>query len=151
MAQETITHSLWTLLSKYKKVEIPIIQRDYAQGRDNENVKRIRTEFLSYLVNNLINDKAIELDFVYGSEIASNEVFIPLDGQQRLTTLFILHWYIAYRENRLDDLNKTLKHFCYETRSSARDFVSYLCSEKFPQSEDIVAYIKDEANWFNSE
>ena len=26
----------------------------------------------------------------------------PLDGQQRLTTLFLLHWYLAFRTGSLD-------------------------------------------------
>ena len=38
----------------------------------------------------------IELDFVYGSIII--DTFQPLDGQQRLTTLFLFHWYFALKE-----------------------------------------------------
>ena len=33
------------------------------------------------------------LDFVYGD--VKDGVLRPLDGQQRLTTLFLLHWYVA--------------------------------------------------------
>jgi hypothetical protein len=32
-------------------IEIPLIQRDYAQGREGENVQRIRTNFLDVLHN----------------------------------------------------------------------------------------------------
>ena len=32
----------------------------------------------------------------------SRTAFHPLDGQQRLTTLFLLHWYLGYRAERLD-------------------------------------------------
>ena len=37
----------------------------------------------------------MHLDFVYGSK--KNNVFIPLDGQQRLTTLFLMHWYLGLK------------------------------------------------------
>ena len=72
-------------------IEIPLIQRDYAQGRDMPKVNYIRTRFVGALREALINDEPITLDFVYG-EIDNNRTLIPLDGQQRLTTLFLLHW-----------------------------------------------------------
>ena len=81
------------LIHKHK-VEIPIIQRDYAQGRDGK--ADIRTNFLNALLE-VINDKYLELDFIYGS--VKNSVLQPLDGQQRLTTLFLMHWFIALKEN----------------------------------------------------
>jgi hypothetical protein len=37
---------------------------------------------------------------VYGDVRAG--VLQPLDGQQRLTTLFLLHWYVASRADKLD-------------------------------------------------
>ena len=46
-----------------------------------------------------------------------------MDGQQRLTTLFLLHWYIAKKENRLvKELENKLLKFTYETRISSREF-----------------------------
>jgi uncharacterized protein with ParB-like and HNH nuclease domain len=47
--------------------------------------------FRSYLEENKPNR---DLDFVYGSTEQEEEIekFIPLDGQQRLTTLFLLQW-----------------------------------------------------------
>ena len=41
----------------------------------------------------------VTLDFVYG-DIDANGVMTPLDGQQRLTTLFLLHWYAARKSAR---------------------------------------------------
>ena len=81
-----------------KKIAIPIIQRDYAQGRIDGEVNRIRARFLDSLHQAIISDP-ITLDFVYG-DINSNGVMTPLDGQQRLTALFLLHWYAAKKENR---------------------------------------------------
>ena len=88
--------SLVQLLSKYK-VEIPIIQRDYAQGRKHGKVPKIRDGFLNNLLEALKpSAETLELDFVYGyindtqSEEKHKQIFIPLDGQQRLTTLFFI-------------------------------------------------------------
>ncbi|MEZ4879292.1 MAG: DUF262 domain-containing protein [Chitinophagales bacterium] len=83
----------WQPLSK---VEIPIIQRDYAQGRERE--EELRENFLKFLLE-AVNGTPKELDFVYGS--VKDKIFQPLDGQQRLTTLFLLHWFIAVKEKQV--------------------------------------------------
>lgn len=136
-----MTTSLVQLLKKYK-VEIPIIQRDYAQGRQHGNVPKIRDGFLNRLFE-ACNPGAeiLELDFVYGyiAEGQLNEgekqVFIPLDGQQRLTTLFLLHWFIAYKKNLLHEVDAVLLNFSYETRHSSRVFCEKLITDKiiFPK------------------
>ena len=103
-----------------KEIVIPIIQRDYAQGRDNEEAAKVREMFLESLYQ-AITGAPITLDFVYG-DISSKGIMTPLDGQQRLTTLFLLHWYAAKKESRAKVEYEFLKHFSYETRYSARDF-----------------------------
>ena len=75
---------------KVQKIVIPIIQRDYAQGRETPEITRIRTRFLDSLYTAL-SEEQITLDFIYG-DIDAAAVMTPLDGQQRLTTLFLLHW-----------------------------------------------------------
>src|SRR5690554_592843 len=88
------------LLEKYNKIQIPIIQRDYAQGRTDHKTKMIRESFVKDLHNAIKpGSNNIHLDFIYGyeNEIDSQKHFIPLDGQQRLTTLFLLHWYVWQR------------------------------------------------------
>lgn len=129
--------SLVQLLTEYK-VEIPIIQRDYAQGRKSGNVPKIRERFLNCLLEALKPDsEKLELDFVYGyisdkQREGEKKTFIPLDGQQRLTTLFLLHWFVAYKENKLDDteVKSVLLSFSYETRHSSRVFCEKIISEK---------------------
>ena len=37
-----------------KRVEIPLIQRDYAQGRDERDVNTIRADFLGVLIEALV-------------------------------------------------------------------------------------------------
>ena len=48
-----------------KKIIIPIIQRDYAQGRKGSDVTRVRGRFLESLYK-AVTEKPITLDFVYG-------------------------------------------------------------------------------------
>ena len=52
--------TLKSLCEKYNKIEIPVLQREYAQGRDGE--KSLRAAFVDYLVENLLNDSHVELD-----------------------------------------------------------------------------------------
>lgn len=118
--------SFWQLLDS-RKVEIPIIQRDYAQGRVKK--EKIRNNFLEAIKRALLYTP-IELDFVYGSEI--KKVLQPLDGQQRLTTLFLLHWFIATKEGVLDEAKERLLKFTYETRTSSHEF----CIELINKSID---------------
>lgn len=125
--------SLWNLLWEYKVV-IPILQRDYAQGRVNGKVPLIRDRFLHALCKSLKEGASpLELDFVYGyTKFYNNDQdkplqsFVPLDGQQRLTTLFLLHWYIAVNENHLAEAAPIISKFTYETRHSSRVFCSEL-------------------------
>lgn len=107
-----------------ERIEIPIIQRDYAQGRNIPEVARIRKKFLDSLYDALVQEKPLKLDFIYGD--VKDNVLTPLDGQQRLTTLFLLHWYIARHENIEDEKIQFLNRFSYETRYSARTFCKYL-------------------------
>lgn len=132
---------------KLNKIEIPIIQRDYAQGRKNDEVNRIRERFLDALYQALVGERHITLDFVYG-DVSNDGVLTPLDGQQRLTTLFLLHWYIAKKENIDVAEYNFLNFFSYDTRFSSRDF----CQELIKYSpifsdEKLSGAIKDQS-WY---
>ncbi len=128
-----------------KKIVIPIIQRDYAQGRDGVDIKRIRYRFLNALKDALLVEP-ITLDFIYG-DIDDKGILTPLDGQQRLTTLFLLHWYAAKVGNIVPDEYQFLKNFSYETRYSARDFCERLIDYNPDLSQVISEEIIDQS-WF---
>lgn len=120
-------YSFWKLLNE-NEIQIPIIQRDYAQGRTEEH--GIAKDFIVKIKQKLDANKQLNLDFVYGKNLEKK--FIPLDGQQRLTTLFLLHWYISVKEESLQKFNgnevrRTLSKFTYETRTSSQDFCNDLC------------------------
>lgn len=138
----------WQLISNISKVEIPIIQRDFAQGRSNEKTTKIRGLFLDSLIKAIESkNECIELDFVYGD--IKNGVFQPLDGQQRLTTLFLLYWFFAYKTGNLSGNKNNFKKFTYETRISSREFCNELIEngEKLGDGETLIEKITD-ASWF---
>lgn len=126
-------------------IEIPIIQRDFAQGRPDDEASGIRERFLDAVVRACVTDAEMALDFVYGDVKAG--VLRPLDGQQRLTTLFLLHWYVASRANVLDPAAPWLR-FSYATRPTARDFCESLAEHPYPGgSTTPSAWITDQP-WY---
>ena len=136
--------SLWQLLERHEIV-VPIIQRDYAQGRKGK--EELRFKFLTTLKEALIDNKEAKLDFVYGG--VDNNQMAPLDGQQRLTTLWLLHWFIAFRAGILknkEDVRSRLKKFYYATRPSSTEFCKRLVDEFSNANPDetdrIVGFIK---------
>ena len=111
-------YSFSELVEEQHKIRIPKIQRDYAQGRINENVNEIRKTFVHTLIAVVKGKRAdTELDFVYGS--TKDEAFEPLDGQQRLTTLYLLHWMLGVNLVT-DDGRHSI--FSYETRNTSEEF-----------------------------
>lgn len=137
----------WNLLQRVN-IEVPIIQRDYAQGRIGKEI--LRKRFLESIKSVLDGKRPLKLDFVYGSIV--NNKFLPLDGQQRLTTLWLVHWYIALRAGELNQSNcNILKKFSYETRISSREFCENLCIcknfDKIKPVDKIVPYITN-STWF---
>ncbi|MCU0436005.1 MAG: DUF262 domain-containing protein [Bacteroidia bacterium] len=134
-------------LMQEHSLEIPIIQRDYAQGRKDK--KEIRHNFLKALFESIATNSPIKLDFIYGSCI--NSTFQPLDGQQRLTTLFLLHWYAASKDKQLNNnIKKLLSKFSYETRITSRDFCQALVENDItiPDSNSDIRDIIIDSNWF---
>ena len=123
------------LLKTCGRIEVPQLQRDYAQGRDT--AKEVRDAFLDALYKALLltrDDEALplNLDFVYGSMEENNgSFFLPLDGQQRLTTLFLLHWYLACQDGVLSGFQAIAwdgrgSRFSYAVRPSSGEFFDEL-------------------------
>ncbi|MCH5184556.1 MAG: DUF262 domain-containing protein [Oscillospiraceae bacterium] len=138
--------TLFELLEKYE-VEIPIIQRDYAQGRKDIRSEKVRTNLLEDMKAAIQGGSVLDLSFVYGK--AEGKKFIPVDGQQRLTTLFLLHLY-AFRK----DKTKTplLHKFTYKTRDTSEKFLISLVNNRenlFDTNNKPSEEIKD-SEWFES-
>lgn len=127
-----------------REIEIPLIQRDYAQGRNTESVKRIRDNFISTLCQALQpGQTSVDLDFIFGDVDASGK-FYPLDGQQRLTTLFLLHCYLAWRTG-ISGKGQPWSRFSYATRPGARAFCAFLVAERPDFSAALSDWIRDHA------
>ena len=142
---------------EFSKIEIPLLQRDYVQGQKetggNLPINKTGFRFIKEIFESLKNKKTMDLDFIYGS-MGNGKSFILLDGQHRLTTLFLLHWYFAckdFNDKELDKKLAMLSNFTYETRISSRDFCIELSKLKksFTSSEQPSDYIRNESWFFN--
>lgn len=157
---EARQHSFATLFSCVDAVEIPIIQRDYAQGRKQST--DVLDGFLSSLRDALSSDdeRGLDLDFIYGTfEDGAGRVLSLLDGQQRLTTLFLLHWYVAMCEGQLEDFRARWtkdgrSRFTYATRPSSAEFIDALATalvappaDGKPWDDKLSARLVD-SNWY---
>lgn len=127
-SQMSKNYNFTELLNEYDRVLIPMIQRDYAQGRDNKKVKNIRET----LLHDIFSNKKISFDLIFGTretriiDSESKNCFIPVDGQQRLTTLFLLYLYYQKKDGKKEiDLAK----FTYDTRKAANDFCFSVVNE----------------------
>ena len=140
------------LLQRHNFIRVPIIQRDYAQGREDET--EVREEFLKTLKEALLKPVGdptcpLNLDFIYGSVEGDGQTrFLPLDGQQRLTTLFLLHWYLAWKDDRWPDFEQLFRvdghsRFAYSVRPSSNDFFDQLVSYHPPVPPEQVPKLSD--------
>lgn len=140
-------YSFYQLISKYQ-IEIPIIQRDYAQGRDNAKAADVRKSIVEKMIAAVKDDTPLFFDFVYG-RIDENK-FIPFDGQQRLTTLFLFHKYVfekcqsnsSCRHKGNCICKDILARFSYATRQSSRDFCEELVKANIVPNKGYISQLK---------
>ena len=101
-------------------VWIPEIQRDYAQGR--ANAEAVRNKLLDDVFEVLTGEKEQHVfNYIYGVPTDKGRIVL-IDGQQRVTTLFLLKWYFAKKANVKVDFLERLE---YATRDSSRDFCAF--------------------------
>lgn len=156
--------------SDYNKTlisDIPMLQRDYVQGLDINASKR--DSFLKSIFSSLAglpddNGKPYsgKMDFLYGSSSKQNlnnadtstsdtadthdlKRFMPIDGQQRLTTLALVGWLLA-QKSELKDYK--IPKLCYRTRHTTEQFCDHLFSYNLPENYgDIRTHITNEPLW----
>ena len=117
-------------------VVVPKIQRPYVQGRKDQKSSSVRAKLLDELFATLQTDELFDFNFIYGiirQKSPDEYVMELLDGQQRMTTLFLLYWYVANRELQVGDaadgeIRDVLKRFTYETRTTSTEFCQWLAS-----------------------
>lgn len=150
-------YSFYQLISKYK-IEIPIIQRDYAQGRKDSKAEDVRKSMVADMIAAVKGEKKLFFDFVYGR--IDHHVFIPFDGQQRLSTLFLFHKYVfekciscstcEYKSNCI--CKDVLLRFSYATRQSSREFCERLVKENvIPDNTKSLSKNIRNMQWFYSD
>ena len=178
------------LLSKFG-VEIPLIQRDYVQGRIHDTSKlegrgdekskallrkyigerERRDNFITQLIDALESPEtaSMQLTFIYGTieqtnanEQRNEESLVPLDGQQRLTTLFLLTWLLIHMQKpehlkalesnaEFINLHKGMLSFTYKTRPSSEAFCSTIMTEKLQKTDGSISEIIQSQSWFGDE
>lgn len=186
----TTINTFAKLLGSYG-VEIPLIQRDYVQGRVHDirefqgkgddlskallkkytKEKERRDHFVTQLINALLDpsNKSIQLTFIYGTLQNTNtdknlheSSLVPLDGQQRLTTLFLLTWLLNHKQTSEDlqplqnnedykSLMKGMKSFRYKTRPSSDAFCLCLVKEEFKEAAGEISKQIQEQSWFGKD
>lgn len=145
MSADRTTHTFWKLIESCNVI-VPKLQRDYAQGREHDPaIEQIRNSLIDEIYSSVTENKALVLNFIYGEK--DDDKFVPVDGQQRLTTLFLLHWYVFEKSGFTDGLER-LKGFSYETRDTSRRFCENICDLAIDFSKETVSEQIEECYWF---
>ena len=152
----SIKCNLLELLDSVDEFSVPKIQRDYAQGRKNgsdaELCREVRSDFINSLHSVLLKSEDKLLDYVYGEN--NTKVYKPIDGQQRLTTLFLIYWYVGKRErvdvNNANEFAK-LEKFSYEVRDTSKEFCKSLIKTNIDFTKgNISDQIKNSVHYHNA-
>ena len=129
--------TFWSLISgqESKNIVIPPIQRDYTYGSQTAETDKVLNNMLDNIRKSLydVNEPEMTMNFVYGyTEEDVN--YVPLDGQQRLTTLFLIHYYAAL--NNVSGDFDTLRKFTYATRETTKNY----CVDILQNHQEILDY-----------
>lgn len=146
-----------------KSLLIPQIQRDYVQHRTSYKVTESRNQLLGSLIDVVKGEKeSINLNFIYGysdfiySEFSLDkslkrfDCFVPIDGQQRLTTLYLLHLFV-YAKAKNNNIDLLKNKLFYKTRETTQKFINKL-TDKIPEiinNQNICDAIKN-SSWYSS-
>lgn len=159
-------YSLADLFGGDTKIIIPDLQRDYCWGnyavtdRKSSKTKELVSDFVKNIVELFKekSDSSLTMGLIYGYEQPHNHIQI-CDGQQRLTTLFLILGYINIKcsgvyddyiiskQEREDDYEP---HLQYAIRESTLYFLSDLSRNVFIEGETEVTDIKL-SNWYFAE
>lgn len=160
-------YTLSHIFSSNHKIIIPDLQRDYCWGDKawNKDAEKY-TELVSSFLENLIEsykedqDKNLTLGLIYGYESPKYHVQL-CDGQQRLTTLFLILGIVNRKTNNhfqcklISDeelIDNREPYLQYAIRESTLYFLSDLVCEYFLKSENETSCSKiQNSSWYFSE
>lgn len=162
--------NLLTLFSLNNLI-VPETQREYVWGNNSEVLEKFLTELKMKAApcetcHHVHTNKNINVGFLYSykpsyvkyeSERILDEYLI--DGQQRITTLFLLLLYRATIENRFEDFiaicrvdeNDFEMGFNYKVRSLTQQFIVHLIHHAHTEGSNTFDFISDLENtpyWF---
>lgn len=164
------TYTLAELFSGERQIIIPDLQRDYCWGNDDNIRSTGETgELVTGFINNLIdqfcvyreqNDNGtLNLGLFYGYEVPANHIQL-CDGQQRLTSLYLLLGIICkrtgkFRQHLISDFeflhDDKEPYLNYAIRESSIYFLSDLVCKFFVEHEDITVDDIKSAEWYYDE
>ena len=141
--------TFWELLTNYK-IDIALIERDYAFG--HKRVAYQREQFLNKIHTHLSGNNELHLDYVYGR--VEGNTLTPIDGKQKLVTLFLLHWYIMVKEDVGFDKREMLKRFQLGHNTHTQQFCNALATQEitlppYTQYGELTAFIKNKY-WYKN-
>ncbi|MBO1871467.1 DUF262 domain-containing protein [Lachnoanaerobaculum sp. Marseille-Q4761] len=149
--KEMINYSAFRFMSEYK-ICIPIIQREYIQGCHDQRIINTTNKMIDDILTALRNERErVNLNIIYG--YSENNVFFPIDGQQRLTLLYLIIYYCAVMGEKIEDFNSNIKSFSYETKDTSKRFFEVILnkakdiSEILNSGKDVVREMKS-CLWF---
>lgn len=110
-------------MTGYDQIVIPSLQRDYVQGNRRDKI----SPFIDYLLEGLEGKDGIDLNYMYGTILKNDDgttSFVPIDGQQRMTTLWLLRLYLTARANvqQPGTHRPMVQRLEYRTREYAQEF-----------------------------
>lgn len=104
-------------LLKEEELIIPEIQRDYVWGDNELVIKRFINN-----IKNMKDNEELDIGFFYSYKIYENFNAL-IDGQQRITTLILLSWYVGVD-------NTKLNNFKFKVRENSNNFLAKLLEQK---------------------
>lgn len=157
------TYTLAELFSEDRRVVIPDLQRDYCWGdKLNKRATGEVGELVSGFIKNLIeqfdngDDTDLNMGMFYGYEIPANHIQL-CDGQQRLTTLYLLLGMLNKRVGKFQrhlisdfELQEDDKepYLNYAIRESSLYFLSDLVCEFFINNKEAKVESIRNAQWY---
>lgn len=131
-------------IDKKQNIIIPLLQRDYVQGGRFDVIE----PFLGQLISALKDDNAeVNLNYIYGYN-KGDDGFVPIDGQQRLITLWLLHLYLNplnFEVNLQFESREFADNFCEQLRIKLYDILE--------EQKQVKSSLKDliiDSEWFVS-
>ena len=106
-----------------KTIQIPLLQRDYVQGG--------REDVIGPFMDSLL-EKECDLNYIYGYR--EDGCFVPIDGQQRITTLWLLYLYVYSRKQQKLDFHVRMKF-------AAREYAEDFCEKLFEHLESLLGSV----------